>query len=427
MSSALAALAGAVGGFAGFLVGEIVSPNNYEIEESLVSLISGSAMWAAAIGAVLGLVILAFDNWQSLRGRWNRDLLIAVPLFLALGFVGGAAGQISFLFIQNSLTRGIGWALMGIGIGAGIGLLRRDAVQAQRGALGGAIGGFLGGFIFDALALVISDAGGGAFSRAVGLIITGAMIALLMRVVQDALKSAWLLCTSSGPYEGKEYPLNTTRVTVGAGESSDIALFREEWMPPQFGAFVFQNEQWCWQGGEAKINGVPQTDAPLLPGSTIEFGRTAFRFQTRSTNSPAEMRAPYQSPPNAFPSPSSPPMPLSSLPVATTPVSSAPTALLAPAVWTLEKTDAAPLRLPPAPAQAQLGRASDNDIVIGDDSVSSRHALLDIGGSTLSLTDLGSTNGTFVNGTRLAPNAATPLQVGDKVKLGRQEYSVGRS
>lgn len=413
LTSGLTALAGAGGGLAGFLVGEIIMASIDQSDGSGITyLVFGSALWAAAIGAALGLVILAYENWQSLRGRWNRDFLTALPVFFGMGFLGGAAGQASYLFVQNSLTRGIGWALMGLGIGAGIGLLRRDAVQARQGALGGALGGFLGGYIFNILAMV-SSAGGGSFSRAVGLMITGAMIAMLMRVVQDALKSAWLLGISTGSYEGKEYPLNTARVTVGASEASDIALFREEWMPPQFGAFVFQDEQWWWQGGKAKINGAPQTSALLMPGATIEFGHTRFRFQTRSVNASRKHPTPDRTPPPT----SSPTLPGPAAPSITPTVRPE---------WALNKADGTALRLPTESTQMQLGRASDNNIVLSDVSVSAHHALLKVSVDVLSVTDLGSTNGTFVNGRRLPSNTPTPLQAGDSIRLGRQEYSVQR-
>ncbi|MDH7569084.1 MAG: FHA domain-containing protein, partial [Armatimonadota bacterium] len=49
-----------------------------------------------------------------------------------------------------------------------------------------------------------------------------------------------------------------------------------------------------------------------------------------------------------------------------------------------------------------IGRRSGNDIAFtGDAYVSGRHAQLDYDGETLTLTDLGSTNGTVVNGDRL--------------------------
>ena len=56
------------------------------------------------------------------------------------------------------------------------------------------------------------------------------------------------------------------------------------------------------------------------------------------------------------------------------------------------------------------------DIVLADPEVSRRHAAVRAVESTLALEDLGSLNGTFVNGGRV--NGTTVLAVGDTVQLG---------
>ena len=63
-----------------------------------------------------------------------------------------------------------------------------------------------------------------------------------------------------------------------------------------------------------------------------------------------------------------------------------------------------------------LGRDITNDIVINDPEVSRHHCRLTRGGGGYTLEDLGSTNGTFVNGQRLT--GARPLGGGDVVGLG---------
>ncbi|MBK8020258.1 MAG: FHA domain-containing protein [Chloroflexi bacterium] len=63
-----------------------------------------------------------------------------------------------------------------------------------------------------------------------------------------------------------------------------------------------------------------------------------------------------------------------------------------------------------------LGRDITNDIVINDPEVSRHHMRLTRGASGFSLEDLGSTNGTFVNGQRLS--GARPLRPGDMIGLG---------
>lgn len=63
-----------------------------------------------------------------------------------------------------------------------------------------------------------------------------------------------------------------------------------------------------------------------------------------------------------------------------------------------------------------LGRDITNDIVINDPEVSRHHSRLTQGGGGYTLEDLGSTNGTFVNGQRLT--GARPLSPGDTIGMG---------
>ena len=64
-----------------------------------------------------------------------------------------------------------------------------------------------------------------------------------------------------------------------------------------------------------------------------------------------------------------------------------------------------------------IGRVEGNDLVIAEPSVSRRHARLLRQGSQVLLEDLGSSNGTFINGKRLI--APTPLMPGDILMLGQ--------
>ncbi len=63
-----------------------------------------------------------------------------------------------------------------------------------------------------------------------------------------------------------------------------------------------------------------------------------------------------------------------------------------------------------------LGRDISNDIVINDRETSRHHLRLMRSGDTITIEDLGSTNGTFVNGKRVS--GVTPLQNGDMIGLG---------
>jgi len=68
--------------------------------------------------------------------------------------------------------------------------------------------------------------------------------------------------------------------------------------------------------------------------------------------------------------------------------------------------------------QLIIGRDAVNAVAINDAEVSRKHARLTFQGGKYVIEDLGSTNGTFVNGQRLV--SSTVLKPGDVVSLGEQ-------
>ncbi|MCB9592933.1 MAG: DUF4388 domain-containing protein [Sandaracinaceae bacterium] len=71
----------------------------------------------------------------------------------------------------------------------------------------------------------------------------------------------------------------------------------------------------------------------------------------------------------------------------------------------------------PLPASKELvvGRSSELDMVLVEDMVSRRHAKITVTGDQIFIQDLGSTNGTFVNGEKIK---RARLQEGDRILIG---------
>ena len=67
------------------------------------------------------------------------------------------------------------------------------------------------------------------------------------------------------------------------------------------------------------------------------------------------------------------------------------------------------------PGDLTVGRASTCDVVLSDPMVSRRHARIRVEGDDIILEDLGSRNGTYVNGDRVE---ATELQSSDDIRIG---------
>lgn len=74
--------------------------------------------------------------------------------------------------------------------------------------------------------------------------------------------------------------------------------------------------------------------------------------------------------------------------------------------------------LPVLTTVVTIGQGPQNDLVLADDSVSKTHARLEFILDGWRLTDLESTNGTVVEGVRLAPGVPTPLAYDSDVRFG---------
>ena len=73
---------------------------------------------------------------------------------------------------------------------------------------------------------------------------------------------------------------------------------------------------------------------------------------------------------------------------------------------------------------AILGRGEGADIQLEDTFASTRHARLAPHGDVIVLEDLGSTNGTYLNGDPL--EGPQPLHVGDRIRIGDSEFTFER-
>jgi hypothetical protein len=92
-----------------------------------------------------------------------------------------------------------------------------------------------------------------------------------------------------------------------------------------------------------------------------------------------------------------------------------------------------PINLQPKD-EISLGRSDAQASIVPDldmapfggaeQGVSRRHAVIRRGENTLTLIDLGSTNGTHLNGQRLTPNQPRVLRDGDEIRMGRLAFHI---
>ena len=71
----------------------------------------------------------------------------------------------------------------------------------------------------------------------------------------------------------------------------------------------------------------------------------------------------------------------------------------------------------------RIGRHPYNEVSVGDNTMSRYHCWVSRYERDVIIEDLGSSNGTFVNGSAIAK--PTLLQPGDRVKIGKSEFEFG--
>lgn len=212
--------------------------------------------------------------------------------------------------------------------------------------------------------------------------------------------------------DGKEYAIPPAGIVIGRDAGAGVVVAQNE-VSRRHAQIVPATDGYVLKDNSANgvfINGVRVTrEQRLSRADVIRVGTEEFRFY--ADPSPA-LRTPAVSMPASAPAagPSaSAPVTATPAPAAAAPASApasvpaaAPTA--APILATLEITNEGPAKGQQFPIRvplAHIGRGAHNDVSIPDDSVSDTHAKLQRRPDGWYLSDVGSTNGTYVGGTRL--------------------------
>ena len=92
----------------------------------------------------------------------------------------------------------------------------------------------------------------------------------------------------------------------------------------------------------------------------------------------------------------------------------------APHVWVIAGIDGAQPNAVHRVCQYEtvIGRGGDAQIDVDDEMVSKRHCLIRVDGPVCTIRDLGSRNGTWVNGRRMREETALRLRHLDEIRIG---------
>ncbi|MFN7019078.1 MAG: FHA domain-containing protein [Fimbriimonadales bacterium] len=193
---------------------------------------------------------------------------------------------------------------------------------------------------------------------------------------------------------GREYLLRAGENIVGRDPASDVLISDGTVSRRHACIIIEENHAYLQDLGSTngtRLNGEPVGTecVPLPPNAELQFGSVVMTLEL----------------PEGFETP-------------------AVAAEVAPPLAYLVGVNTPNLRFPLYPRPQRIGRRAGNDIVIPDAYVSGQHATIEIVGTDVRITDLGSTNGTFINDTKIAPNMPTTVPESAVLTLGKTQFRI---
>ena len=240
------------------------------VAESIVERSAKKALIRGLLAVGLGLVLgFIFDRFAEAIFAVGKGIIAAL-------------GVQTYKNPAFWLVRGIAWAVFGVAGGLVYGLVDRSVGKIKYGIFGGLLGAGLGGTVFDPISFLTRT---GSLSRAVGFGLLGLATGVAIGIVESALKDRWLY-VASGPLAGKQFILYKPLTIIGSSQTSDIYLFKDTSILPQHGAIELRGAQtFIRSAGPVFISGAPlRNQRALQSGDLIQIGRYAFHFRERQRN-----------------------------------------------------------------------------------------------------------------------------------------------
>ena len=403
-----------------------------------------------AVGLLLGLSLGGLSGWA--RGS-RRHFFSGLALGGLFGLVGVLSGYVLGGILSAPLTgmrigpgviiwRVIAIAPVGMGIGAGIGGSTLNARRFLQGGIGGLLGGAAAGLAFDTIGaifagpLVAAQTGGtggeaevGGPARAITFALIGAMVGLFIGLVERIARVAWVRLVL-GKNEGREFSLDSAVTHIGRDERAGIPLWGDPNVAPLHATITRQGPHYVLQDHGSPVGtvfgGQRIGQIALNPGTIFQIGRHTLEFLTKG--GPRASAVPMAGPVGPVGTPLQP-ISVQGVP---TQGFAAPVPLSAPTISVPAAKEAVLVAIDGPLAGARVVFADSTEIgreggalpLSFDRNVSRRHARLSIAPGGLLVEDLGSTNGTLVNGAKID---RTFVRSQDVVKIGLTSFRVEKT
>lgn len=249
-----------------------------------------SGIWSAIIALFVGLFLgIGEGVFYGSKEKALKYGAIGAGVSVLLGYASGYVAQWMYSSmlgddpspIAAALVRGIGWAVMGVGIGLAVGLIKPELKRLLFCVIGGTCGAFLGGFLFNFIGEAVPN---DMVSRGVAIVIMGLLIGIGVGLLEQFAKQAWLKVIR-GEFEGKEYLVFAGTTSIGNNGKNTIVLFKDKLIGPHHCDIVLEGSRYvvkdCGTPMGTLVNGQKVTRQILKQGDAISIGNSVLVFNTK--------------------------------------------------------------------------------------------------------------------------------------------------
>ena len=265
--------------------------SEYRLTKALAAVTRmGTALWSAVIALFIGLFLgIGEGVYYGSKGKAIKYALIGAGVSVALGFISGYIAQLMYSEMLSddpvdffaAFVRGLGWAIMGLGIGGAVGLIKPEKKRMLFCALGGLVGAFVGGFLFNYICDIIPN---DVVARCIALIIMGVLIGVGVGLLEQFAKAAWLKVVR-GEFEGKEYLVFAGTTSIGNNGKNTIVLFKDKLVGPHHCDIQLEGSKYvltdCGTPMGTIVNGRKVTRHVLRQGDSIAIGNSVLIFNVK--------------------------------------------------------------------------------------------------------------------------------------------------
>lgn len=250
----------------------------------------GTALWSALIALFVGLFLgIGEGVYYGSKEKAIQYALIGAGVSLAIGFVSGHLAQWMYAEMLGddpaeltaAVIRGLGWAIMGLGIGVSVGLIKPEKKRILFCSLGGLVGAFIGGFLFNYVVKIIPD---DVVARGVAIVVMGILIGVGVGLLEQFAKAAWLKVVR-GEFEGKEYLVFAGTTSIGNNGKNTIVLFKDKLVGPHHCDITLEGSKYvltdCGTPMGTIVNGQKTVRHVLRQGDAIAIGNSVLVFNTK--------------------------------------------------------------------------------------------------------------------------------------------------